>query len=340
MCWRGGVCAIGGSLLFFLACGSSYNPANHTEGDSSVPSGGSGGDFESEPGGSTSRSGSGSASPAASGDSTEGLSGAAGTPTTGDAGSGGSSGESGSAGAAGQDQGRPTFAGAIYVGIDADSGGILLSSASAHFALPIEQPNCTTQTFGDCNLTNCDDTLANSWTKADAGPITVNFADQFSEELYPTDQGLYADYWGQQVVSPGDAISVTAVGDEIPAFSSSIVQPEPLRLISPGTDAYGQLAVRADADLELTFTGGTAGVRLGAESRASYSGGSFVIRCSFASQAGRALIPKSLLQYSAGFWSLYTYRARSVPAGDYAIDLEGRSVVFNAEGLRVYIEAH
>jgi hypothetical protein len=196
-----------------------------------------------------------------------------------------------------------------------------------------------TQAFGDCSLTNCD-TSANSRTKADAGPITVNFADQFSEELYPTSEGLYADHWAQQLVSPGDAISVTAVGDEIPAFSSSIVQPEALRLTSPGTDAYGQLAVRDDADLELKFTGGTSGVRLGAESSASYSGGWFVIRCSFASQAGRALIPKSLLQYSAGFWSLYTYRARSVPARDYAIDLEARSVVFNSESLSVYIEVY
>jgi hypothetical protein len=217
--------------------------------------------------------------------------------------------------------------------------GSFLSFASAHFALPTEQPNCTTQTFDDCSLTNCD-TSANSWATVDAGLITVNFADQFSAELYPTSDSLYVDHWAQQLVSPGDAISVTAVGNDIPAFSSSIVQPEALRLSSPGTDVQGQLVVRDDADLELKFAGGTSGVRLGAESGASYPGGRFVIRCSFASQAGRALIPKSLLQYSAGYWSLYTHRGRSVPAGDYAIELAARSDVLNSEGSSVYITAY
>jgi len=152
--------------------------------------------------------------------------------------------------------------------------------------------------------------------------------------MSPTDAGNYADQIALPVVSPGDGISVTADGDEIPAFSSSIVQPEALRLTSPAAGTDGQLAVPADADLELTFTGGTPGVRLGAKSQGSYStGGSFSVQCSFASQTGQALIPKTALYYSAGFFSLYTYREKTVAAGDYAIDLEARSVVFDSEGV-------
>ncbi len=87
-------------------------------------------------------------------------------------------------------------------------------------------------------------------------------------------------------------------------------------------------------DLELTFPGGTPGVRLGATSKGSYSsGGSFFVQCSFAAQAGRALIPQTALYYSAGSLSLYTYRAKTIAAGDYAIDLEARSVVFDSEGV-------
>ncbi|MEO7036194.1 MAG: hypothetical protein ABI548_19800 [Polyangiaceae bacterium] len=154
--------------------------------------------------------------------------------------------------------------------------------------------------------------------------------------MYPTDEGYYADPLQLTVVSPGDVISVSADGDEIPAFRGSIAQPEALRLTSPSpaAEAYGMLAVPSDADLELTFTGGTPGVRLGAQSQGSYnSGGSFSVQCSFASQARRALIPKNALYYSAGFVSLYTYRSKTIPAGDDAIDLEARSVVFDSEGV-------
>jgi hypothetical protein len=326
MSWRGKVCAIGGPLLFFLGCGSSSRPADETG------LGGSGGNVKNESGVST--SGSGSAGSASSAGATKGVSGTAGARPTGDAGSGGSSDESGSAGAAGQEQGSPTSAGAVYVGVAADSAGSYASIASAHFALPIEQPNCMTQTFGDCRVTTCDPS-ASPRTKADAGLITVNFADQFSAELGPTSDGYYVEHWIQQLVSPGDAISVTAAGDEIPAFSSSIVQPVALRLTAPAADVYGWVAVHRDADLELTFTGGTSGVRLGAESQGSYSGGGwFSVRCSFASQAGRALISKPVLSYAAGILSLYTYRAKTVPAGEYAIDLEARGVVLDSEGLK------
>ena len=162
----------------------------------------------------------------------------------------------------------------------------------------------------------------------------VNFADKFSLELYPTSDGYYADPSSLTIVPPGDRISVTAKGGEIPAFSASIVQPEALRLSSPAVGAYGQLRVPSNADLALTFTGGTPGVLLGASSRGSYnSGGSFSVQCSFASQAGRALIPKTALYYSAGSLSLYSYRAKTISAGDDAIDLEARNVVFDAEGV-------
>ena len=272
-------------------------------------------------------------SAASSGVAADGASGAAGAPTTSDAGSGGSSIESGSAGDAGQDQGGSTFVGTVAVGVMADSGGSLFSSASAHFTLPIEQPNCTTQAFGDCRVTLCDPPK-NLLTKADAGTITVNFADKFSLEMSPTDQGYYADPIALPVVTPGATISVVADGDEIPAFSSSVVQPEALRLSSPAVGAYGQLAVSVDTDLELTFTGGTSGVWLGALSQGSYTtGGSFSVQCSFASQAGHALISKNALYYSGGFIALYTFRPKTVAAGAYAIDLMARSVVFDSEGL-------
>ena len=225
------------------------------------------------------------------------------------------------------------FAGAVSVGVIADSGENFYSSASAYFALPIEQPNCTTQTFGDCRVALCDPP-ASLPTKADAGGITVNFADKSSLELFPTDEGYYADQTALPVVSPGDKISVTADGDEIPAFSSAIVQPEALRVTSPVADANGQIEVPVDADLELTFTGGISGVQLGAAAQGSYTtGSSFSVQCSFASEAGHALIPKTALYYSAGFVSLYTYRAKTVAAGGYAIDLMARSVVFDSEGV-------
>jgi hypothetical protein len=45
------------------------------------------------------------------------------------------------------------------------------------------------------------------------------------------------------------------------------------------------------------------------------------------------------LYYSAGSLSLYTYRAKSVAAGDYAIRLEAQNVVLAPDGVNnVYIE--
>ena len=325
----GGWCVLGCSLLFFLACGSSSGTTNGVGGDSSVTLGGTGGKFQGVSGGSAlSALSAGSAGSAGSANT---ASGAAGTPTAGDA--GGSGIESGSAGDAGADQGSATFAGSVTVGVGADSVSTLFSSSSAHFELPAQQPNCMTQTFGDCRVSICDP-YPNSWSKADAGIVWVNFADKFNFEMYPTSDGYYADQYSPTVLPQGDKISVTADGGEVPAFSGSIILPEALRLSSPAAGEYGQLLAPSDADLELTFTGGAPGVRLGVDSHGSYnSGKSFSVLCSFASQAGRALIPKTALYYSAGSLSLYTYRAKSIPAGDYAIDLEAHNVVFDSEGV-------
>jgi len=164
--------------------------------------------------------------------------------------------------------------------------------------------------------------------------VKVNFADKFNFELSPYSQGYYADHYAPTVASPGDKISVTADGGEVPTFSGSIILPEALQLSSPAAGEYGQLVAWSNADLELIFTGGAPGVWLGADSHGSYnSGKSFSVRCSFASQAGRALIPKNALYYAASALTLYTYRARSVHAGVYAIDLEARNVVFESAGV-------
>ncbi len=163
--------------------------------------------------------------------------------------------------------------------------------------------------------------------------VTVNFADHLSFDMYPTDSGYYADQSGPQVVAPGDRISVSATGDEIPAFSASIVEPGPLRLISPAVGDYGELAVLDNADLELTFTGGAPGVQLGVTSQGGYTtGGTFLVQCSYASQAGRALIPKGALYYSS-YVSLHAYREKAIRAGAYAIDLISRNAVLDAAGV-------
>lgn len=61
---------------------------------------------------------------------------------------------------------------------------------------------------------------------------------------------------------------------------------------------------------------------------------SYSVECSFASQTGYVLIPKTVLYQSGGQLSLYTYRARTVPAGGYAIDLEARGVVLDPVSLK------
>jgi len=258
----------------------------------------------------------------------------------GDAGEGGASAESAAGGEGGENPADIAVAGVVAVGITPDSTQNLYSSASVLFALPIERPNCTTQTFGDCRVTLCDPTT-DLPTKADAGEITVNFADKLSLQMLPTPEGYYADQTGPPVASPGDSISIHATGDEIPAFSASITQPEALRVTAPvaAPDAYGWLTARSDTDLELTFTGGAAGVWLGADSHGSYTtGGSFSVQCSFASQAGTALIPKGALYYSSSLY-LYAFRRKTLLAGDYPIDLESRNVVFDSAGVdQVHID--
>jgi hypothetical protein len=301
--------AVGGSLLALAACGPR---SESTDGLSTESPGG----FSAIGGASTS--------------------GAAGTPgggtdATGISGMGGTGGHAVLA----------EYQGTVQVGW-LDNGKTFTTTAGASFRGPNQSTDgsCEIRSIGQCQVSTCAATAVAA-RMPQAGQISVSNGVKLSATLTPNSDGSYPTYSDPGVLLPGlDNITISGSGGEVPAFSSTLVQPLALLVLSPVVDSGGQVTWARDVDQGLTFDRGTSEVQL------LVQGGSapgISIGCAFPSEVGHALIPSAALQAlpSDTVLSLFTYRLRQITAGAYAIDLKAFAPAMNPDktrGIRVHLK--
>lgn len=257
-----------------------------------------------------------------------GLAGSAGAAT-----SAGAAGTSSSAGSAGQAD-ESGYHGTVQVGWT-DNGTQFRTLASATFSVPGQSTgrSCTTEVIGTCRVLTCMEATQPQMVPQ-AGTITISNGDMFNATLMPNGDGGYSAHSETHVLLPGDDnITINASGGDVPAFSSTIIQPLTLLITSPIASSTGELAWSRNADLPLKWDRGVPKVQLLVQGGVTPG---VTVACLFPSEAGEASIPTTVLKQvpAATILSIFTYKVESITAGQYAIELKAFAAAMGPDKLR------
>jgi hypothetical protein len=252
----------------------------------------------------------GGASGAATGGASAGAAGVAGrggAVGSGGAGGGGASGDGALAGSGG---------GVVVGNIDAFSSDPSVSVLSMVYELGASpllvlpnfpfangsvKPSCTPVRIGDCIVDNCTGLDPNA-SRLSAGTITVD-SPAAGIHIAAIDNGQgYSSTTGDKAFGGGEAVTVSASGGDIPAFSLSMQVPLMLLIDQPTVPTLTSTTVAVQAPraapLTLTWKRGAPGVFLVVQSLdiQGFGGlGAVNARCFFDSTTGTGTVPAAVL---------------------------------------------
>ena len=175
---------------------------------------------------------------------------------------------------------------------------------------------------GGCDVIECpgDPTI---YGPHRAGTVTVTGAAVLIS-MTPSTEGLYGGFdASQEMFAGGTTLSVTATGDEVPAFTASLQAPGKAMITSPARPPNDTLTIDRRSGLPVSWTGGSGamGVTVVGDGDLSRS-----VLCSFDASAGNGTVPAELLtmlpagQGSVGF---VTQSETRVSDGDWDISFRG-----------------
>lgn len=173
------------------------------------------------------------------------------------------------------------------------------SAATAVFVDPTQQgAACQKQTQGECTLYFCEGA---SFTAAHAGTINITGGTQ-SVALNPRTDGSYEPYVNSSanVFPSGQALSLSAAGQAVPAFSTNITPMgpgSPFALTMPdGSRANILFTVNKSQDYQLTWTALASGSKVAAELVQNPDNNrGLTLECVFDGARGNGTFPTALL---------------------------------------------
>ena len=187
---------------------------------------------------------------------------------------------------------------ARQLGLIEVAGGQNAQDSSAFTAISIafftEPTGCTEKTTDNCTIHHCPPSVA---------PIAYQRAGQIaiagrvrSYTLSPTDSGAYSkvDSAGPPFFG-GEKVTLSAVGDLVPAFSIDAIAPFQIVSVQPMI-VGGALQVSQSKPLQLSWAGPPGGEVLGVLTRYSSTGDVTTGYCRFSGEAGSGQLPQSLVQ--------------------------------------------
>jgi len=295
-------------------------------GGASSGSGGSSGASSSSNSGGTSSSGvsSSSSSGGTSGSSSSG--GTSGSTSGGSSSSSGttsSSGVSSSSSSGGSSSGSDT--GTLY--FEQCSGSALCQSPTFDFYAGFGAANgngnqgCTVTTSGSCSSYSCTGTAQNPVGDS-AGTLTISGGSIGSAVTVMPDSSNNYEYEATgSLFSAGQTLTVSASGATVPAFGPISVVAPALPVLSAPAAASGTYTIPTTADLDVAWTGSSAGGEIIFEGAASDSTSYFT--CVWSASLGEATVPQAMLTslkgQTAGYLVFGQYAATNFSAGAYSI---------------------
>jgi hypothetical protein len=214
-----------------------------------------------------------------------------------------------------------------------------LTAAGAVFAAaPVT--GCTTTRVGPCSVQLCDNPGDVQGPLASAGRITISdgHADLTMDPDDDRSYGYAPPPTGAAAFTAGATLSVSAAGDDVPAFSGkAAVLPRPL------VARADYSAIDVGVDLVVAWTGGGPAGRVVFFAETDDPATIGELTCSFDPAAATGTIPAAALQLlprcsldsQACIWSLTSSATTHFVAGDFAIDFtvrgDGKAGEWDAE---------
>jgi hypothetical protein len=183
---------------------------------------------------------------------------------------------------------------------------------------------------GVCAVYDCAD--GSGGGRPDAGQLSLTTADgRFSQNLLPDASGVYSFGDESDFLVPGDEVTVSFEGNEVPAFDVAGAFPEPVVLTEPAPPADGEpLAVASGADLVLRWWGGVAG---NVVSVSQDGPSSSVLRCSVGAEKGALTVPATALgELDGGRLDVRTVKVVTARPSGYDVTLVLVAAIVNADG--------
>ncbi len=160
---------------------------------------------------------------------------------------------------------------------------------------------CTGFTVGSCAVSIFGPQAADAGsgpTGFSAGPITVSggASTLVSTPMSSIFGSLYPNYMSLQALwSGGEAITVSAAGADVPAFSTTLMAPRAVAVTAPVWPDGGPMTLPRDQDLTVRWSGISDGwVEIGLDGGSSLSR-AVSISCRFSPSSGQGVVPAALL---------------------------------------------
>jgi hypothetical protein len=259
-------------------------------------------------------------------------------------GDGGASGDGGDAADAGTDDGGAAQGADAGAPIPTKTGWFAMTQGSApspfgdiKAAFDLTHAACTESTVGLCSVKVCPGSDMPK-TSDRAGDITIAGLLTGSTTLaFGSGSGGWDYAWEQSpspaLFDPGQTLTFSGAGDEVPAFSTSIVTPGPVTITAP-TCTPNCPAIDRSQDFTVMWTGTS---EVAAALLSSNAATTTIVRCFFSASPG--VVPAAALQmlgrtsdgYSDTVGISAVSRSMAV-AGDYAIRVEIYDMHWSASG--------
>ncbi len=206
-----------------------------------------------------------------------------------------------------------------------DSGGVSTTlSASFGLTKPVVDPGCTEEAVGAaCTAETCTRT-SKYRAEPQAGTIMAS-SNRGTIVVMPDAMGYYADSVAASALwtMPSAALTFTAAGGVVPAFSETFCGPVSATITEPssppGVGTGRGLTIDRSADLPVEWTGGAVGDLEVVLTDDSSAASTVAVHCLFAGASGQGTVPKAALaKISAGAHAIASnmwVRKISLPAG-------------------------
>lgn len=203
-------------------------------------------------------------------------------------------------------------------------------SANFNEAQSTDGTQCTTRTSGPCQIRECSVSADAGTTSPSrsAGVVSFTGAGEMLS-LQPSADGTYAgDAPRNEIFPAGTEVSVSAGGDAVPAFSTTVRVPARVEITAPMLSLATTTNINRATPLATSWTGGTSGKVLVFLASAT-SARSASVSCTYDASAGSATIAADVLAAlpaGSGSIAIGGVEQREVTAGGYTVTVSASGV--------------
>ena len=193
----------------------------------------------------------------------------------------------------------------------------------------------TSKTVGPCLVEKIGSGTSADETDLSAGVVHITGGKK-TVDVAPSANKSYSVVTGSESLwTGGEMITVTAGGEDVPAFTTSLVAPSTLTMTAPALpSSNGALDVTRSATFAATWTGTSSGLVV-LYFDAATSSNAFAATCTFAASAGKGDVPAAAFAdfpAVAGTYNFYVKHSSTAAPAGWSIRFTASSAIVGGAG--------